>query len=294
MAGTGNSSFLYSVGVDTTQAAATLRDFAAKTAPGLLNDVKPLELRVDTSAASTTVRRFISYVTEAVKTVPPVNVTFNFSGASRSLNAFMANFARNASTIKELEASMMGLSRAGDSLGSSFSRFSGGLSSFKENLRGAAGGATLFAGESERAAGSAERLGAVAEKNSTAMDYLGKIAVADVAKILAWGAAFEVVQGAVHGFTDSLEQAGEVQMEQTLQRLYNSTINVNQAFTNAETIAKQWGGNIVDVQQAIGLWTKQTNDLAAATMLASKGEEMARASGMATADVYDIEDSVRY
>jgi hypothetical protein len=118
------------------------------------------------------------------------------------------------------------------------------------------------------------------------MDYFGKIAVADVAKILAWGAAFEVVEGAIHGFTDSLGQAGEVQMEQTLQRLYNSTISVNQAFTNAELIAKQWGGNIVDVQQAIGLWTKQTNDLAAATILAAKGEEMARASGIATADVY--------
>jgi hypothetical protein len=113
----------------------------------LLNDVKPIELRLDTTAASSSVRRFISYATGALKSIPPVNVTFNFSGASRSLNAFMANFARNASAIKELEASMMGLSRAGSSLGSSFSQFSGGMAGLRENLRGAAGGATLFAGE---------------------------------------------------------------------------------------------------------------------------------------------------
>jgi hypothetical protein len=51
MAGTGNSSFLYSVGVDTTQPAATLRDFAAKTAPGFLDDAKPFEVRTSSASA---------------------------------------------------------------------------------------------------------------------------------------------------------------------------------------------------------------------------------------------------
>jgi hypothetical protein len=96
----------------------------------------------------------------------------------------------------------------------------------------------------------------------------------------------QAFNGTVHEVLDSLNQAGQVQMEQTLQHLYSSTINVNDALKDATIIAEHWGGNIIDVQQAIGLWTKQVGDLNAAVLLANKGEEMARASGISTMEVY--------
>lgn len=250
MAGSGgNSDFLYKVGCDTTQATAELRDFANKTAPGLLGSIKPLEVVVNTS------------------------------GASRNLATLSTDAAKTAAAVKELQGSLSGLTRAIATVPSSLNGFTTGMGRLGDNFLGAARSATIFTRESERLGGAAKNAG-------SSLDYLGKMAATDLVKLAAWGAAFTAVEGSIHGFTDALGQAGEVQMEQTLQRLYNNTIDVNRAFTAAESIAKAWGGNIVDVQQAIGLWTKQTNDLAAATMLANKGEEMARASGIATAEVY--------
>lgn len=278
MATGANSDFLYSVGVDLTKANADLQEWSQRTVPAMLQ-IKPVQIQVNTSAATANLRRFAATAAQVFQTIPPINVSFNFSGASRSLNAFVSNFKRNAAAIKDLESSMAGISRSGDMLGASFDRFGAGMGNLARNARSAGESNTVLAE-------STAKVGVAAEKSTAAIDYLGKIAIADTAKILAWGAAFSVVEGALHGFTDAINQSAEVQMEQVLQRLYSSTIDVGQAFKNAETIAKEWGGNIVDVQQAIGLWTKQTNDLAAATMLANKGEEMARASGIATQDVY--------
>ncbi len=267
MAASSDASWLYTVGVDLTKATADLQEWSSRTAPALLN-TKPIALKIDTAAATASIRQFAATAQQALQRIPPINLKINASELSRG-----------AAAIKEFESSIASLNRTSASLGGSFTNFSRGTGELRENLRSAGVQAALMSGETDRVAASAER-------SSVAMDYLGKIALADTAKILAFGAAFSLVDGAIHGFADALNQAGEVQMEQTLQKLYNGTIDVNQAFQDAIVIAKTWGGNIVDVQQAIGLWTKQTNDLALATMLAAKGEELARASGMQTAEVY--------
>lgn len=266
MAGSsGNAEFIYQVGVDLTEATSELRDWASKTVPSMLS-TKPIVLKIDTEGASASVRQFAATAQQALRSIPALNLKIDTSGLSRGVAA-----------VKELEASIAGLNRA--SLGGGIQNFAHGTGELRENLRSAGVQAALMSEQTERVTASAER-------SSAAMDYLGKIALVDTAKILAFGAAFSLVDGTIHGFADALKQAGEVQMEQTLQRLYSGTIDVNQALQNAIVIAKTWGGNIVDVQQAIGLWTKQTNDLALATMLAAKGEELARASGMQTAEVY--------
>lgn len=123
-------------------------------------------------------------------------------------------------------------------------------------------------------------------RQTGAFDLLNRIAGNTVFKFIEYEVIMRAFNGAITEVTNSLNQAGQVQMEQTLQRLYNSTINVTEAFNDAKIIAEQWGGNITDVQQAIGLWTKQVGDLGAATALASKSEEMARASGVQTMEVY--------
>jgi hypothetical protein len=60
-----------------------------------------------------------------------------------------------------------------------------------------------------------------------------------MAKLLAWGAAFTAVDGSIHAFTAAVDQAGGVPMERTLQRLYNTTINFNQAFSNGSRCSRR-------------------------------------------------------
>jgi len=160
---------------------------------------------------------------------------------------------------------------------------------------GAAGG-----GGFRDISGIATRNAAAIGKQRDALDFLNRIMGNTVFKFVEYELIMKAFNGAAHELFNSLNEASNVQMEQVLQRIYNAQINTNDALKNAIIIAKQWGADITDVQQTIGLWTKQTSQmhdatgklvdsqtaLAAATKLAADAEKFHRASGIDSLEVY--------
>lgn len=131
----------------------------------------------------------------------------------------------------------------------------------------------------------AKSIGVVRE-GSDAIDWLGKVANNTVFKFVEFNLIMKGFEATMNEFSNSLHQASNTQFEQALQRLYAPTIDVNQALVNATVIARKWGSDIQDVQQVIGLWTKNTGDLASATYLANEAEKLHAASGIDTLEVY--------
>lgn len=143
-------------------------------------------------------------------------------------------------------------------------------------------------------------------KQKDALDFLNRIMGNTVFKFVEYELVMKAFNGAVGEVFNSLNEASNVQMETTLQKIYNSQINTNQALKDAIIIAKQWGSDITDVQQAIGLWTKQTSQmhdatgrlvdsqtaLAAAAKLAADAEKFHRASGIDSLEVYEKSVSI--
>ena len=131
-------------------------------------------------------------------------------------------------------------------------------------------------------------------KQKDALDFLNRIMGNTVFKFVEYELVMKAFNGAVGEVFNSLNEASNVQLEKVLQHIYNAQINTNQALKDAIIIAKQWGSDITDVQQAIGLWTKQTSQmhdatgrlvdsqtaLAAAAKLAADAEKFHRASGI--------------
>lgn len=143
-------------------------------------------------------------------------------------------------------------------------------------------------------------------KQKDALDFLNRIMGNTVFKFVEYELVMKAFNSAVGEVFNSLNEASNVQMETVLQRIYNAQINTNQALKDAIIIAKQWGSDITDVQQAIGLWTKQTSQmhdatgrlvdsqtaLAAAAKLAADAEKFHRASGIDSLEVYQKSVSI--
>lgn len=163
-------------------------------------------------------------------------------------------------------------------------------------LAGATGGGGGFTDISAVATRNASAIG----KQKDALDFLNRIMGNTVFKFVEYELVMKAFNSAVGEVFNSLNEASNVQMEMVLQRLYNSQINVNAALKDSIIIAKEWGSNITDVQQVIGLWTKQTSQmhdatgklvdsqtaLAAAAKLAAESEQFHRASGIDSLEVY--------
>jgi hypothetical protein len=154
--------------------------------------------------------------------------------------------------------------------------------------------------------GIASRNAGAIGKQKDALDFLNRIMGNTVFKFVEYELVMKAFNSAVGEVFNSLNEASNVQMEMVLQRLYNAQINTNLALKDSIIIAKQWGSDITDVQQAIGLWTKQTSQmhdatgklvdsqtaLAAAAKLAADAEKFHRASGIESLEVYQKSISI--
>ncbi|HEY1680225.1 MAG TPA: hypothetical protein VGF98_01095 [Candidatus Tumulicola sp.] len=152
----------------------------------------------------------------------------------------------------------------------------------------------------------ASRNAAAVGKQKDAFDMLGRIVGNTVFKFVEYELVMKTFNTALGEVMNSLNEASNVQMEQVLQRIYNAQIDTNAALKDAIIIAKEWGSDITDVQQAIGLWTKQTSQmhdatgklvdsqtaLAAAAKLAADAEKFHRASGIDSLEVYQKSVSI--
>lgn len=152
----------------------------------------------------------------------------------------------------------------------------------------------------------ATRNAAAIGKQKDALDFLNRIVGNTLFKFVEYELVMKAFNGAIGEVMNSLNEASNVQMEMVLQRIYNAQINTNSALKDAIIIAKEWGSDITDVQQAIGLWTKQTSQmhdatgklvdsqtaLAAAAKLAADAEKFHRASGIESLEVYQKSISI--
>ena len=244
--------WLYQVGVDTTKADAGVREFVQRT-NGLLASIRNLTLT--TSAQLGSANKVLESASKRLRIEQQI---------ANTQTKGMVNEARGEANLLAAQAKRLSAEQR--------------IAALQSRANSATGIPNI--------ANTAEENAAAVEHQTQALNLLSRIAGNAVFKFVEYEVVMNSFNAVIHEFTNSLNQAGDVQMEQTLQRLYGAQINVNEALKNATIIAEQWGGNIVDIQQAIGLWTKQTKDLGAATFLAAKAEEMARASGVQTLEVY--------
>jgi hypothetical protein len=247
-----NEDWLYSVGVNTQTADNALRDFVARTTKTLAT-IPVLTLRANTGVATGTIDTFVRNAKSVLSSGMATTVTVDTTKAQAQ--------------ISELKASMRGLgAEAKTSLG---------------GIQVGSGGAV---------SGMASLTNSV-KSQTAALDFMNKAWSYSLLKFAEYEIIAKSIEGVIHEVTDSLKQASDVQFEQSLQKLYspevfNSIQKQNDALNSATIIAKQWGSDIRDVLQVQGLWTKNTNDLATAQFLAAKSEEMHRASGIETLEVY--------
>lgn len=320
-----SSDWLLEVGVDTRNAKAALTDFK-KTADELLGTLgKGVVLNIDTKAMTAETTVAINKLKASLATVPSVNLKFNLKGATTSLNKLADSMLNNRSTIEQFTLSLGYLNDRIDQTMGNMARLAPIIRESAEAVRTIstymrnAGANTELASRSVQvytraieamnrttnqtigsyAKASAE-LGKVTSATGSAtkahksqhdvIERLGKILDNTVFKFVEYEVIMRAFNGVVHEFTSSLNQASNVQFESTLQHLYAPTINLNNALSDAIIIAKQYGSDITDVQQAIGLWTKVTQDETSAAYLAIEAEKLRRISGIETLDVF--KDSV--
>lgn len=263
--------FLFSVGVDTTKADDAVKAFVQRT-NSLLAGIRDLQLT--TSAQLGSANRVLESASKRFRIEQQIGDTQNKASVSNARAE--ANMA--AATAKRLAAEQKIAALQSGRGGSGFTNIS------------------RTANENATAIG----------KQKDALDMLNRIMGNAVFKFIEYELVMKAFNGTMTEVMNSLNEASNVQLEQTLQKIYDPAINVNQALKNAIVIAKQWGSDITDVQQAIGLWTKQTSQmtdatgklvseqeaLSVATKLAADAEKMHRASGIESLEVYRMSVSI--
>jgi hypothetical protein len=240
------SDFLYEIGIDASKADSGLSEFVKRTTE-TLNRIPTVSIKVNTGVATNQIKSFLD-TSKSLINSNPATLTAKFDGSK----------ARNE--IRALSNEIASLGKG-------------------TNLSGVTTGLNNVAVSAENAARSVRGQG-------DAFDYLGKTVGYSVMHLIEYQLIMRSLDEVAKELANSLKVASEVQLEQTLQGLYNKNINLNQSLANSIVIAKQWGSDITDVQQVIGLWTKNTGDLAAATFLANEAEKLHRASGIDTMEVY--------
>lgn len=314
--------WLLEVGVDTRTALTALTDFK-KTADDILKSVGEdgIDIRLNTNKVLTSTKELVAQMKESINEIPDISFKIDLKGASRSLKALVkaiedgsgtlnkfgymlellnyqiaataesmarlapiireaaedvrtiSNYMRNAATQVDLATRSVQV----------YERALAALNSVSNRTSDAAGRASTGILSSGRASETASRGHKTQED---ALHRLGDIFDNTVFKFVEYEVIMRAFNGVVHEFTDSLNEASNVQFQATLQKLYAPTVNFNDALKDSIGIARQWGSDITDVQQVIGMWVKLTNDETSAAYLANEAEKVRRASGMDTIDVY--------
>lgn len=317
--------WLLEVGVDTTKATQSLVDFKAsanKLLMGLGNDV---EIHLDTDKITGDAEKVVASLKKTLAAIPKVSIKFDLSGASKSVNAFARAIQNNSTTLShfgymlellngQVDATMVKMSELGPIVreaAESVRTISNYLRNASENTELASKSVQVYTraieqmqtaaghtSESYNKVASAIRSSGVASEEASVkhkaqhdvIERLGSIIDNTVFKFVEYEVVMRAFNGVVHEFTSSLTEASNVQFESTLQKLYAPTVNLNGALNDSIIIAKQYGSDITDVQQAIGLWTKVTGDETTAAYLAIEAEKLRRISGIDTMEVF--KDSV--
>jgi hypothetical protein len=238
--------WIYSVGVDTTKADQKVADFVANTTR-TLGRIPTIELRVNNRGALSAVREFVEDATKQIRSVPRViTVRTDTTGATADVKAFATQMKGALGTVNT------------GPLKSGFTSLTSSISGASRAIR----------------------------EQGDAFDFLGRVGRNTIFKFIEYELAMKAFNAVVGEVGNALKEAGNVQFEQMLQRLYGATYNQNEALSKSVTIARQWGASITDVLQVQGLFAKQFNDINAATVLADRAEQMHRASGIDTIEVY--------
>lgn len=261
-----SADWLFKVGVDTTKADAAVKDFVSRT-NSLLAGIRDLQLT--TSAQLGSANRVLESASKRFRIEQQIGDTQNKASVSnaRAEANMAAATAKRLAAEQKIAALQSGAGR------------SSGMTNFSATANANASAIT---------------------RQKDALDTFNRILGNTVFKFIEYEVVMKTFNEGVKEFMDSLNQASNVQLEQVLQRIYDPTINVNNALKDAIVIAKKWGSDITDVQQAIGLWTKQTQQmrdetgklvdsqtaLAAAAKLAADAEKFHAASGIDSMEVY--------
>ena len=239
--------WLFEVGVDTTKADQAVKSFVERTTK-TLNTIPTIQLKADTKAASSSVETFVSSTARTLKSTPTtLTVTADTTKATASL--------------RELRTELNTIGK-GSTI---FPELGGAL----ENLSKQARGASMAAREA-----------------GDAYSFFGGTLLYSLRHVIEYQVIMEGVVQTIRLFKEAMSTAANVELEQTIQKLYNPSIDLNESLKASIIIARQWGADITDVQQVIGLWTKNTGDLQSAIYLANEAEKMHRASGVETQEVY--------
>lgn len=283
------SDWLYVIEVDASKAETKLDSFTKK-AKTLLDTIPSIKINVDSqkvNAAEREIARFSKSARHYLTSFGDVKLTVDSRNALSQINevgklaqsltknryntAITASNDSALSAIRQVKSELVGIQGGRISIG--------GL--------GSSGGSYGISSRSTLSSVTRE-----AEAQTRAVDFLTKAWSYSMLKFMEYEVISKSVEGTIHGLSNSLKEASDIQFEQTMQRLYSpSTFSTPEkqalALERATSIARQWGSNITDVLQVQGLWTKQTNDLTAATYLADRAEQMHRASGIDTIEVYE-------
>jgi hypothetical protein len=296
-----DADWLFEAGVDTTQAIRDLSTFV-QNGTAILDGLEKVTLQVNYGQATDKLRSFVQSANSVLSKIAPVkmDVSVNLAGASAALKAFGAQATAQegpmealASRIERINVLTDATTRASDLQAGAFRRVSESARAKNADLSiqarlNEADAAT--ARQSAAAHGSLSRsfdgVGVSAKSGAGGIDFMNKIVGNAIFKVIEYEIVIQSFNAVVQEMKNSLTQASNVQFEMKLQHMYNAALPVNQVLSDAIIIARQWGSDIVDVQQVIGLWSKKVGDLGASVILANQAEMLHRASGISTVEVF--------
>jgi hypothetical protein len=290
--------------VDTTAAKTALTDFASMANQTVSDSIKPVNIRISTAGAARSLRTFLANFQKERSALDGVGTTLERVNAQFKFHADV--LAAQASAFERatgvMRAGAQELTSYANAQTAAFESIANASRTKNSELSAQAklNNADAEAARQNRIAHEAFRtsIGGVTttlKSNGDMLDFVGRVAHRTMFNYLEYEVVMQGFNAVMHEVTNSLHQASNVDFEEKMQRLYNPAVfngiqATNQALKNAIAIAREWGSDISDVQQSIGLWTKQTSDLAAATFLADKAEQMHAASGIESMEV--IRDSI--
>lgn len=282
--------WLFEVGVDTTKADADLKKFVSNSTNSL-NALTNVKLTMDTRSARASLQNFINFAKSAGN-LPSLNLQINVSGATSAFKSFMKSVTANQGALSQLTATFTAMDAVMNrqigvltAQADAFKNLAAAMTQANLASRGIAASAKTMASSSTQSVNALNNMNRQTRMSGDSVTWLGKVLGNTVFKFIEYQIIMEAFTGAMAEFGSALHQAGDVQVEQVLQKLYGGFVNVNSVLQDAMVLAKHYGDNIQDVQQAIGIWSKVTKDQATAEFLANQALKLHTASGIATNDV---------